>query len=834
MTDEREEVIGLTREILNRYFTENDLYFLLSYLDDDVVWIGGGRKQKAEGREAVSRWFLDHWDDSFPVILENQRYEYCKLCKGHYICEGFSEFNSRQEDGFVLSSYQRCTIVYRRKANGSLKIAHIHHSIAYDALEEDELFPETYGKEQYRILQDAFEKQSREIQDVSRALNRQAIQLQQLYQSVPCGIIQLRRREPFDILSANLQAGSIFEAAGGGEGTTSYLRSLREKIIAVPGLADSLVGDGPRQFEICFPTAGGRERWVSVHLQSLRNEYDEETIQAIIIDVTSERQIQIEKENRQLLENRLLSGALMVSNNVISTVNLTKGRCTLTADDGYIRRLPSDITYEELFDHVIETLHPDDRAEFREKFTQSNIIKAVSGGCDEIGMELRQLGEDDKYHWISFTFIHVDNPVGEDLMGIGVIKVLDVQKSEKLRQDSLLRDALESAKAASEAKSDFLSRVSHDIRTPLNAIIGMSLLGQMRIDDLAEVKNCFEKIDQSSKYLLSLINDILCMSKIESGKIRLDIESFKLEELFGGLWQIIETQVADKNITYRCTGLENVCDSYDGDVTKIHQILLNLLTNAVKFTPQGGEVTLSVKEGGRDGIYTKLLFSVTDTGCGISEEFMERLFLPFEQEKSGGARNLEGTGLGLAIVYSLVKLMDGTVSVRSKKGEMSSFEVMLPVLAADREPLRCGAEEQLSGAAADIDNLRGMRILLVEDNEINMEIAKSFLTFKGAFVDTADNGAVAVNKYAEAPGGYYGCILMDIRMPVMDGLEASRRIRALEIGGRKRTPIIALSANAFEEDIRLAQEAGIDEYIVKPIDFRKVTAALSVCRSSAR
>ena len=198
MTDE-EEVIGLTREILNRYFTENDLYFLLSYLDDDVVWIGGGRKQKAEGREAVSRWFLDHWDDSFPVILENQRYEYCKLCEEHYICEGFSEFNSRQEDGFVLSSYQRCTIVYRRKADGSLKIAHIHHSIAYDALEEDELFPETYGKEQYRILQDAFEKQSREIQDVSRALNRQAIQLQQLYQSVPCGIIQLRRREPIAV-----------------------------------------------------------------------------------------------------------------------------------------------------------------------------------------------------------------------------------------------------------------------------------------------------------------------------------------------------------------------------------------------------------------------------------------------------------------------------------------------------------------------------------------------------------------------------------------------------------------------------------------------------------
>ena len=192
---------------------------------------------------------------------------------------------------------------------------------------------------------------------------------------------------------------------------------------------------------------------------------------------------------------------------------------------------------------------------------------------------------------------HLGNGVGVGvLMGIGVIKVLDVQKSEKLRQDSLLRDALESAKAASEAKSDFLSRVSHDIRTPLNAIIGMSLLGQMRIDDLAEVKNCFEKIDQSSKYLLSLINDILCMSKIESGKIRLDIESFKLEELFGGLWQIIETQVADKNITYRCTGLENVCDSYDGDVTKIHQILLNLLTNAVKFTPQGGDFSQREKK----------------------------------------------------------------------------------------------------------------------------------------------------------------------------------------------------------------------------------------------
>ncbi|MCD8162357.1 MAG: ATP-binding protein [Synergistaceae bacterium] len=267
----------------------------------------------------------------------------------------------------------------------------------------------------------------------------------------------------------------------------------------------------------------------------------------------------------------------------------------------------------------------------------------------------------------------------------------------------------------------------------------------MRIDDRAAVKNCFEKIDQSSKYLLSLINDILCMSKIESGKIRLDIGPFKLEELFGGLWQLIETQAADKNITYRCTGLENVRGSYDGDVTKIHQVLINLLTNAVKFTPHGGEVTLSVKESGRDGKYTKLLFSVTDTGCGISEEFMDRLFLPFEQEKSGWARNLEGTGLGLAIVYSLVKLMDGTVSVRSKKGEMSRFEVMLPVLAAGGEALTCGEEEQPSGAAPAVEDLRGMRILIAEDNEINMEIAKSFLNFKGALVDTSENGAAAVN-----------------------------------------------------------------------------------------
>ncbi len=398
-----------------------------------------------------------------------------------------------------------------------------------------------------------------------------------------------------------------------------------------------------------------------------------------------------------------------------------------------------------------------------------------------------------------------------------------------------LKTALAAAEQATRAKSEFLSRMSHDIRTPMNAIVGMSAIGQLHWRNRAKVQDCFAKIDASSQYLLSLINDILDLSRIEAGKLTLHSEAFDFKAFLRDIKTLAEPAADKRGIQFEIQVDDAVAMQYQGDMLHIQQILMNLISNAVKFTPSGGWIQLRVREKKRLKKYAYLEFVVEDTGQGMSQEFQKKMFEPFEQEAPSKARDKVGSGLGLSIVHHLINLMGGTIQVRSQKGQGTAFFVELPlqpvaenlqVIPAVRPVPRAGLSEMSQGRSL----LAGQRVLLVEDNELNLEIAVELLQYSGLIVDTAVNGKLALEKVAASVPGYYFAVLMDIRMPVMDGLQATRAIRALARPDTKRLPILAMTADAFEEDRRRALNAGMNGYTVKPFQLESLLQELEKYR----
>lgn len=387
---------------------------------------------------------------------------------------------------------------------------------------------------------------------------------------------------------------------------------------------------------------------------------------------------------------------------------------------------------------------------------------------------------------------------------------------EEERKNALLREALASAKSANCAKTDFLSRMSHDIRTPLNAIFGMTAIASRKIDDSKKVIDCLNKISTSSQYLLSLINAILDMAKIESGKLSLEESPFSLEKLLSDIKAIMYPQAQMQGVDFQINVTQPIATIFVGDSVRLNQIFMNLLSNSVKFTTAGGKVSLHVRELLRYDNTALMGFRVRDTGVGISAEFKEKMFDPFEQESSDYARSQVGSGLGLPIVKNFVELMGGTIEVESIMGTGTVVNIQLPMKIEESEPLHA-AHFDLSRQSESHTIFAGENILLVEDNDINQEIAKVLLEEEGLSVECADNGQQALELFSRSPVGYYDLILMDIRMPVMDGITATRQLRQLNRADAPRIPVIAMTANAFAEDMHTALAAGMNGYLTKPV-----------------
>ena len=386
--------------------------------------------------------------------------------------------------------------------------------------------------------------------------------------------------------------------------------------------------------------------------------------------------------------------------------------------------------------------------------------------------------------------------------------------TDKIRHEEELSAKLAAAEEANRAKTFFLSHMSHDIRTPLNAVIGYTAIAREEDTPPEEMRALLGKIENAGTQLLGIINDVLEMSRIETGNLELEPVPLNLKETLCGMREVFEKQMEQKNIRFEgeCVQIEDEYVLCDGN--RLNRVLLNLISNAYKFTPEGGKVSVVFRQTGREDETASFEIRVKDTGRGMSPEFVTRLFEPFEREYSSTEDSVQGTGLGLSITKSIVDRMGGTIDVETAPGRGTEFIVRLAFPVAEPEEAAAPDPETES----EIPDFSGLRLLLAEDNAVNREIAVHLLVQAGFTVDTAENGLLALEMLEAAGADRYAAVLMDVQMPVMDGYTATRRIRALPDPLKAGVPVIAMTANAFREDRQAAEEAGMDGHIAKPVD----------------
>lgn len=571
----------------------------------------------------------------------------------------------------------------------------------------------------------------------------------------------------------------------------------------------------------------GKIRWLDDYGHYVNSDVYGGLFYVFISDIT-EKRVQMEADKAVYTAvidalSRAYNAVWLINDIATGSFSLFRG----DTSEGSVHARPTKealelLTYEDAKANYINNfVAPSDRERLEKELTLENIMANTSSKKVFGVVFKRVVGDKECYYRIEFAQVQLPNGKTGIVAGFKDVDE-DVRKEQEIQQ--VLRDAIDTANATSKAKSDFLSSMSHDIRTPMNGIIGMTAIATAHLDDRERVEDCLKKISEASSHLLSLINEVLDMNKIESGKVELNEENFNLSELVDTLLAMTKAQLENHRHTLNVNIADVIHENVIGDSHRIQQVFVNLMSNAIKYTPDGGTISLTVAERSTNAPGVACYeFVFEDNGIGMTEDFQKHLFEPFTRANDKKTAAIQGTGLGMTITQSLVRMMGGDIQVKSKPGEGSRFAVTIYLKFLDVQNAEARKEDPLK----NLEDLKfeGKRILLVEDHPVNAEIAKNVLQMTGLEVEWVMDGEAAVERMAGSNEGEFDLVFMDIQMPNMDGYQATAAIRAMTTYAR-RIPIVAMTANAFADDIRKAKEVGMNDHISKPIDFKELAKIL--------
>ena len=606
----------------------------------------------------------------------------------------------------------------------------------------------------------------------------------------------------------------------------------------IPLVLDNICGGRAECFEVRCATPEGQRgvyTWYRVNCRLIVEEGKPDRVVGAIYNI-HERKSLLSENSEHLYMNQ---SALQAINGVYVSmfyVNLIQDSyyAVRLPDAGRKKPLPRTGRFSESLNrYILEQTDEADRERVGDMCARDWLLQEITQENEHMEAEFRLAGQEDGGSWYRLEIHLVAMEQSRPKTIIIAIRNISSEKQKELEhreEEKKAKQALEEAYAAAnranQAKSEFLSRMSHDIRTPMNAILGMAAVAEHNLDNRDKLKDCLLKIHTSGDHLLELINAVLDMSKIESGSVCLVENPFSLSGMMEEVAQIIQTDIGQKgqHLFVRLEGL--VHDAVHGDMVRVKEILLNLLSNAVKYTPENGTIKVSLEEklSSRSGVGC-FEFIVEDDGIGMTQAFQEKMFTPFERAEDERVSQTQGTGLGLPITLNLVQMMNGTIQVESHLNKGTRFVVTIYLkLVMDQD--KTHSQDREPPVKAPRTFRPGTRILLAEDNELNREIVKELLSLCGLEITCAANGREAVELFEENPPGTFGLILMDIQMPVLDGYGATMAIRRMGADQRRPDgagiPIIALTANAFADDAYKAKQAGMNEHVTKPLDLDRL------------
>ncbi|MGN1231431.1 MAG: ATP-binding protein [Anaerotignum sp.] len=602
------------------------------------------------------------------------------------------------------------------------------------------------------------------------------------------------------------------------EGLAQYCRDLPSEDTG-EGLRKALSVESLQKAEAGFSVnyqkkIGGTLRYLEARVSFVKKHNGSRV--AVVGTRSVDDTVRYEKELRTRLQ--MIAAAAGTVYPLVAEVNLSRNTYQIISYSSFVNKTAAiEGSLDDFIAAGVSTLPDKEEAEaFERLFCRQNQIDAFLRGEKELQLRHRQLGDDGLVHWMDTRVIFMAGEDG-DMHEISLSRCID----EDIRLSKDLAEAKDAAEAANRAKSTFLFNMSHDIRTPMNAIMGFTELALQYIGNSEKQEDYLKKIKASSEYMLNLLNSVLEMARIEKGKLTLDLEPAELKEVLQNGLSLFEDEANCRNLQYGYSlAFDEITANFDR--IRVEEILSNVVSNAIKYTGAGGRVDVSATLAEQQEGRYELTMVVQDTGIGMSKDFLPNIFDSFERERNEMTREIQGTGLGMGITKKLLEIMDGTIQIESELGVGTTVTVKLPF----ERVVSKGSLKENAHPEDFADLLRGKRLLLAEDNDLNAEIAIELLGKAGLFVERAADGVECVSMLCKAAPHYYDAILMDIQMPKLDGYMATEKIRRLNDSEKSGIPIIAMTANAFEEDRKKALAKGMDGFVSKPVEMNKLFETL--------